>query len=959
MTRTGLDRPQRRAPSEATLPNRQTARVTNAGVIRSEDFARWHGPDLFGRDHELALISAFLNRSGRDGAALLLLGDPGVGKTAMLDMAVADARRAGTQVVRAGGVEFEAATRHAGLHQTLQPLRREFGTLPSAQRKALDVALGFAEGDAPSPLLVSNATLSLLRRVAMARPVLIVVDDIHWLDRTSAAALGFVARRVSGSRIGFLAATRPGEDRFFNRLCLPEFELGPLGDEAAKRLIAVRFPTLPLGARDRVLRVSAGNPLAVLELATAVGSLPELPVVLPLGRRLEGVFAARLRDLPKATLRLLLLTALDGSGDLRVLHTSCSEPDQLKALAPAEQARLVSIDERSHRLVFRHPLIRSAVVGLATCDDRLQAHRDLAEILLSDPDRRAWHLAEATTAEHDEEIALLLEQSAQRSMRRGDAVGAVAALKRASGLSPLAADRSRRLADAAYIGARIGGDIHNAPQLLTDARRADPDMGLSLREALATAYVLLHSDGDVEGAHNVLVRAIANRRDPYPPDDSILIEALHTLLHVCLWASRPEFWPSLDHALERLSGCATLLRLEIDTRADPVHTLTPEVLRQLEDEIDSLPTEVDIVRVDRIVGVGTDVDRTPSCRASLWSIIDNGRAGGAVTTAISGLMHLSITDFSVGLWDEAQRLAEEGLELCEERGYQLLAWPFRRTIALLAAARGDTTTAVALSNEMKSWAESRHVGLVALYAHHVRELAALGRGDYEQAYHDACAISRPGELVSHVAAALWVPMDLVEAAVRTGRGAEAAAHADALRRAGVDRISPRLALLTTACEAFAAADNDASALFEQALSVRGCERWPFDRARVRLAYGEHLRRSCSMASRAQFSAALDAFTALGAEPWAQKAAGELRATGISWVRAPQPDRDALSPQELEIAMLAATGLTNKQISQRLFLSHRTVGAHLCRIYPKLGIASRAALRDALTARPNHGQASPQ
>ena len=468
---------------------------------------------------------------------------------------------------------------------------------------------------------------------------------------------------------------------------------------------------------------------------------------------------------------------------------------------------------------------------------------------------------------------------------------------------------------------------------------------------MAAAYALLNADGDIVTAHNLLVGAIESHAAPYEPNDPALIEALQTLLSVCLWALRAELWPPFHAALDRLTGehrDVLELRLEVHTRADPVRTATPAVLAQLDAAIDALPSEVDLVRIDRIVRAGIDVDRTPDCRATLWSIIGDGRDGGAVTAAIFAIMHLCITDFFVGLWDEAHELAVEGIELCAAHGYGLLAWPFRRTQAVLAAGRGDARTAFALSDEMTAWAKPRRVGLVQVYAHHARELAALGSGDFEYAYQQVTAISAPGVLPSHVGYGLWVPMDLVEAAVRTGRQAEAAAHVAAMRDAEVQTISPRLALLVTGSAAMAATDGDAADLFEAALAIPDVDRWPFELARVQLAYGEHLRRArASARARTHLTAALESFERLGARPWAARAATELRATGQTKPRPDAHDTDALTPQEHEIAELAAAGLSNKQIGQRLFLSHRTVGAHLYRVFPKLGVTSRAALRDAL------------
>jgi DNA-binding CsgD family transcriptional regulator len=277
---------------------------------------------------------------------------------------------------------------------------------------------------------------------------------------------------------------------------------------------------------------------------------------------------------------------------------------------------------------------------------------------------------------------------------------------------------------------------------------------------------------------------------------------------------------------------------------------------------------------------------------------------------------------------------------------------FRYDRALVAAARGDDALARELADEISGWAERRGAHLNAQLASHASGLAALGRGDFEAAYHHASDVCPPGEFVRYRRHALWVCMDLVEAAVRTDRHAQAAAHVAAMQQYGIARISPRLALLAGGSAGLAAQhDQDALAAFERALAIPGADRWPFDLARVRLAYGERLRRARSVrGAGAELAAARDAFQRLGAMPWARRAAAELRATGQAPAAA-STNRTAepLTPQEREIASLAAAGLTNKQIGERLYLSHRTVSGHLYRIFPKLGISTRAALRDALPA----------
>jgi DNA-binding CsgD family transcriptional regulator len=910
---------------------------------------------LVGRGDELALIRSFAGESAVRGGVLLLSGEPGVGKTVLLDAAAEAASAAGMRVLRAAGVEFEADVSFSGLHQLLFPLLGEYGQT-RAERDVLSVALGLGAGPPSDRLVVSNAALAVLRRSAAARPLLVIVDDLPWLDRASAAVLGFVARRLAGSQVGFLAALRSGAESFFERAGLPVHELRPLGEDAAATLVDARFPALAPRVRQRLLTESRGNPLALLELPGALSGPQRaaqraLPGVLPLGRRLQAVFASRISDLAAPARYLLLLAILDGTGDLGVLQAVAGGPAGLDDLAPAERARLVYVDEDSGKLAFRHPLTRSAVVELSTSGERRRAHRALAELSAGQPERRAWHLAEAAVGP-DEEVAGLLEQVAYGVLRRGDAVAAVAALLRAADMSPLGSDRGRRMAEAAYVGADVAGDLRSVSQLLADARRADPDLSGSLHAAVAASYLLLNGDGDVDTAHRLLAGAIEAWAGQSGAGDSTLVEALHTLLLVCFFGGRPEFWDPFHAAIRRLMPhVPAALALLSKTFADPARAAIP-ALGQLDAAVSSLGDEADPAQIVRISIAAFYVDRLAGCGEPLWRVVRDGRQGGAVTSAIDALMLLSFDSFQDGRWDQALQLAEEGLGLCDAHGYRILAWPGRYGKALIAAARGDYDTARALADEMTRWALPRRVGSVRHYSCHVRALAALGQGDFEEAYEQATAISPAGVLASHVPLALWIGMDIVEAAIRTGRQAEAAAHVTAMRDAGIAAISPRIALLAGGAAAIAAAHDGTAALFDQALAVPGAERWPFDFARVQLAYGERLRRArATTRARTYLAAALGTFEHLGARPWVTRASGELWATGLATSRPEGHQATPLTPREREIAKLAAVGLSNKQIAERLFLTNLTVAAHLHQVFPKLGITSRAGLHDALASLP--------
>ena len=918
--------------------------------------------DLVGRDQELALIASFLKEVAAEGGTLLFTGEPGVGKTALLDAAEDAAEAAGLQVLRVTGSEFGTRVKFSGLAQLLQPLSDGLRSLNAVHRRALAAAAGGDAGEPPQDrLIVFQATLALLAEAAGRRPLLTIVDDLQWLDRSSASALGFVARRLAGLRIGFLAVSRSGAESFSERAGLTEHELRPLDPASAAKLLSTRFPDLAARVRQRLLAEAHGNPLALLELPAVLGgpqraALAPLPSVLPLGPRLPAMFASQVTALPARVRWLLLLAALDGSGDLHVLQAAGS--GWTDDLAQAERARLARIDGATGRLTFRHPLVRSAVVQLAAGEDRRRAHQALAGQLADQPERRAWHLGEAADGP-DEPVAALLEEVATQILRRGDAAGAVSALLRAAELSPARPDRSRRLAYAALVGASFTMETGTVSPLLGDARQAGPEPGTSLLTAAAAAFMLLNGDGDVITAHRLLAQAVEDQSGPDPKSPNSptgLFEAISTLFILSVFAGRAESWIPFHAAVRRFSADLPAEMSLLDQAfADPARTAAA-VLPEVDAAIASLPDEPDHLRILMISSTAHFTDRQPGCREALWRVVREVRQGSAVTPLITALEHLSLDSWMTGQWDQAQELADECLELCLAHGYLMQTWTIRYRQALLAAARGAYEVADALTAEMTEWAAPRRIGQAELAARHVRSVAALGRGDFTEAYQHAAAISPPGILASHVGYALWVLLDLVEAAVRTGRRAEAAAHVRAMRDAGLGAISSRLSLIVAAAAALTASRDRARGLFETAVVTPGADQWPFDLARVRLLYGEWLRRERSTTeARAQLSAANRTFQQLGALPWQARAGNELRAAGLAVPAAEPGSRGRpgpellLTPLDRQIAELAAAGLTNKQIGERLYLSHRTVAAHLYQLFPRLGIASRAALRDVLDA----------
>ncbi|MFG3026133.1 AAA family ATPase [Streptomyces sp. NPDC048254] len=928
------------------------------------------GAQLVGRAAELELIDSLLAGPGQGSSGLLLHGEPGVGKTALLDAAAARATAYGMRVLRAAGAQAEAKIAFSALHQLLYPVRHDVDRLAEHHRDALHQVFDLTRSPAPESL-VSTALLALLELTTAERALLLIADDVAWFDEASAAVLGFVVRRIADAPIVFLAASRIGTEDLFRRSGLPERTVESLDTRSAGAVLDACSPGLAPVVRRRLLAEADGNPLALQELPVPLterqraGQDP-LPDRLQLSRRLEATCAGLLAELPAPTRRLMLLAALDADAGLTVLRTAAQGSAHIDDLVPAERAGLVRAPTAGCGLTFCHPLIGTAVVDLASPRERRAAHEALAAALAADPERRAWHLAEAA-ATPDESVARALDEAALTAWRRGTgspaelpapvgallsdrrriaASAAVTALMRAGELSPHPVDRSRRLVEAAFL-ATMTGQLDQVNRLLADAGQT-PDTPTGLVFA-ATAHLLTHDGGDVDTAYRLLAQALDHACGAEKGDwDRLGI--LYTLLLVSLYTLRPEPWKLLDTAMARFPPEAvTPFRLCYDAYVDP--TRKSDAIREgLADAFAELTVDAAPWQIVPLGFAAVALDALSDYRCLLLRMIERERDGGAIGMVIPALLLLCQDSYVHGQWDEAERLAQEGLDLATAYGYQFWERQLRAVLASGAALRGNADLARARSAETTSWAAPRGMDVTEGYARSARNLVAIGQGDYEEALAQAARIGPPGAPTAGVPGR-WMVLDFVEAAVRTGRVEDARAHVRAAQEAGIPRIGPRTELITAGAAAVAAADAEAAALFEAALALPDSGRWPWDFARIQFAYGQWLRRTHDMAgARTQLGAALETFDRIGAEMMAQRAAAELRATGVSGAR-PDAAPEQLTAQERQIAELAATGLSNKQIGERLFLSHRTVGSHLYRVYPKLGISSRAALRRALEAMP--------
>jgi DNA-binding CsgD family transcriptional regulator len=902
---------------------------------------------LVGRDRELAELTEFVGRASTDGAAVLLTGDPGVGKTALLDATADLALTKEMRVIRGSGVEYETDISFAGLHELVVSLSREINGLPDAMREVLEVALGRGTGHTPDRIAVLNAALLLFSEAAKEQPLLVIVDDLHVFDDASRSTLSFVARRLAGRRIGLLGAWRTETDDLFQSIGLPELRIAPLNDTDALNLLSRSFVHLP----PRILRTVAGdaqgNPLALLEFAgaTSVSGARDLGSgwTSGQGRDVRALYALRVARLPQRTRDLLLLAALEGSGDLGLLAVA-GGPSTLDRLAPAERDHLLKVTEDGRTVRFRHPLVRSAVVDAATGEQRRSAHHRLADALIGQPERRGDHLSRATTVP-DEGVALVVETAAQSSLQRGDAAGAVARLRRAAQLSPDPGNRTRRLSRAAYLAAWVAGRLDTSHEIM---REMHGEPAPAPATAAAAAFLVLVTEGDADTAHALLMKLIEEALVPSDPPRGELETALFTLTLASHYSGRDEHWQPLIEVLGRLPDDSPAAAVSVARIHYAPGAVTDEMLRRLDVEILRLKDQTDADVVIRTALAASYLDRLPGCREAVSRVVGDDGAMGA---SMPGLMFVALDDLYRGRWQSSADAAAELIVLCEETGYRLFGQVGRYVAAMVDAQRGDLDACRAHCQDIWSWSDPRGLRRLENCAHQAAARAAIGAADFGSAFRHATAICPAGALPPFNPEALWSATDLVESAMRTGHSAEARRHADALRASGVERLSPRWALSVATATAMTLEPDDIVQGFEEALMLPGIEHWPFELGRARLAYGEELRRrGRTRDARAQLKAACDQFGRVGARPWEARAKAELRATGMTRVSRGKAGT-TLTPQEMEIARLAATGLSNPQIASQLFLSPRTVSSHLYRLFPKLGITSRGALRDALEALP--------
>ena len=898
---------------------------------------------LFGRGPQTDVLTAMIDgaRDGRGGAALVR-GAPGIGKSALLASAETRASAAGFSVVRVFGEPAGSGVPYAGLQQFARSLAVRPDALAEPQRSALAMALGAGEATVPDVFLVGLATLNLVVETAAQAPVLLVADDIQWLDDPTISVLAFMARRVRTEPVLLLGAAREG---YRGRLAADELTtlaLSPLSDADAESLLGAIAADLPPPARRRVLSEAAGNPLALTELSRVVTSSPAAPASsLPLTDRLERAFSDRLATLPGPTGMLLRMAAVNDSPALaEIIAASRAWTGTQVGLAdldPAVSAMLVYVVGTEVR--FRHTLMRSAIHQSMTAADQRAAHAALAQVLpAGQEDRRVRHEA-AATALPDESVAARLAAVADRAARRGGVAAAVDALSRAATLSEDPASRTERLLRAADYAVELG-ERDTVVRLLDEAAVS----GLSAQQQVKVAWLRGSFDEGLrqQAANATMLTALAEEVAA-DGDVALAVRILWSAAQLCFWSE-----PGAQVRQLVLAAAEKL----------PLDELDPWLLAILAYVAPIGRAAVVMERARRVAPHAGDDGRsyrmlsTSALLCGEFELCREFSAAAATALRAQGRLGLLARVVGAEAWSAiivgdlgaAIVACDESRRLARETSQHLMYALMSATAAKLAALRGETGKAVALAQEAEEIglpAGARPALATALMA---RGLAALADGRFDEAYGHFRRLHDPADPAFQIALRLTSLGDLVDAATHSGQTEQVRPIVAELAETAAQTPAPVLHADLRLARALLAADNEAEALFEAALRA-DLAAWPLIRSRTQLAYGEWLRRHRrALESRDHLRAARDMFDALGAIPWSERARRELRAAGEA-SRHRDPDaRDQLTPHELQIAQLAADGLTNREIGQRLYLSHRTVSSHLHRIFPKLGVASRSELR---------------
>jgi len=902
---------------------------------------------LQGRDRECQELDRLLQRIRiGESAALVLRGEAGIGKTALLDYVAEQA--SGCRVARAIGVQSEMELTFAALHHLCAPLLDGLEVLPAPQREALQVAFGLREGDPPDRFLVALAVLSLLAEVAEARPLVCVIDDAQWLDRSSALVLAFVARRLLAERVAVVFAVRePAEEDALTGL--PELRVEGLADADARSLLASTvLGRLDERVRDRIVAETRGNPLALLELprgltpAELAGGFG-LPDASPLAGRIEHTFLQRAQALPPNAQRLLLVAAAEPAGDVGLVWRAAERVGVgPEAGRPAEEADLI---ELGFQVRFRHPLVRSAVYRGADPGERRDVHRALAEATdpVADPDRRAWHAAHATSAP-DEAVAADMLRSADRAQRRGGRAAAAAFLQRATELTPDPALRIERAMIAAQAKLDVA-DHAAASELVTAAQHGPIDELQRARlERLRAQITFARTRG---GDSPARLLAAAQRLEPLDP--AAARETYLDAIAAAMFMGRLRTGPSVREVAQAARsappgpGPHDRLLAAMVTRFTEGYATG---FAPLSSAVHAISEQDD----GRWLGL--------ACRLAqdlwddeLWHVLATrgvrvAREAGALSALPIAANFRAALHVHSGDFGSAAVLIDEVDAITQATGIA----PLKYAALMLAAWRGDEVPARAFLEWALQNATARGEGTGIGAFGWATALLHNGGGRHEEALAAAQKACEHEDVITFG----WALVEQIEAAARVGR-LDVAAEA-------FDRLSERTRASGTewalgieaGARALLSDAGSAEPYYREAVERLARSRGVVHLARAQLTYGEWLRREHRRAeAREPLRAAHETFSRAGAKAFAERAARELLATGESAPRLTSETRDALTPQEAQVARLARDGYTNPEIGARLYISPRTVEYHLHKVFRKLDVSTRKELRRVLAESPEH------
>jgi DNA-binding CsgD family transcriptional regulator/tetratricopeptide (TPR) repeat protein len=906
---------------------------------------------LFGREDVLRRLFGHLDGVEVGGFAIGLSGEPGVGKSAVLMRVMEHAAAAGFTVLSASGSESESHLPYASLHQLLRPILSRVGGLPAQQGQSLLACFGMVDNAEANRFFTSLAVLDLLAELASEAPLVLCLDDLHWMDRPSVDALAFVARRIAAERVVVLCTSRRSDPQLLgDDHVLTWIELPGLSAEAADALLRSRAPDLSSGLHSRVIAQAGGNPLALVEFAGALSAgiygWTELDDALPMTSRLERAFAARADELDPVVRAIVDVAVLDDGDDfdevLAAAAIVCGAVVDREDARPAVELGLLTIAGPTYAVT--HPLIGSALRQAMSHQRREQAHGALATVLSVHPERAIWHRAGSMSG-RDEPIAAELELAAADARRRGAYPTALSWLERAAALSPDPLDQAARLLSAAEVGYELGR--------FTQVEQIKDQLGrMSLRPRDRSRLTWLTGafhDGATSDPSDVHHLVDLARRATDQADTELAMQLL-------FGAARRVWWRDPGETVRReIVGAA---------RAVPLPAADPRVLAVLglTESFELTAPVMEQLNRSSVDG-GGHADTAALLGIAAFCVGDFVRAESSLSMAIHGLRaegRLSLlaealairawAEINLGVFDPA-RSADEGIRLADETGQRVWAGTARLAVALIDAIGGewDSRHRLLVQAEQAALQLPNASSSLLAGAQLVRGLGELGADRPDLAYGELLRVFEPTDPAFQRVQQVWTISYLAEAGLRSGRRDDARALVASVEEManGSSAVGTTVALEYS--RAVLADDASAEELFHRALAGVG-RRFPWHQARAQLAYGSWLRRQRRVTeSRDPLRAARTAFDALGAKPWALRADQELRATGERGWRPADSGRPQLSPQEAQIADLAAQGLSNRIIGQRLFLSHRTVASHLYRIFPKLGITSRQQLAGVLVS----------